>query len=423
MPTITPLGRRAAVFLAAGACLASLGAAVAPAASAAPVLGTLSITPTTGTESTGLNASLSAPCPVDSTGIVGYLTGPGIAAESSVLQSNRSPVQSFQISSIFKDVFAANSVAQPNGTYTVRMACIGSDAFTENGEFSQQVVFTPRAGTNNATYVTQVPPTTTVLATPTPADPVVSGSSVTLQATVDGGSSGTPTGSVQFRSGSSNVGAAVALVSGVASVTTTALPAGTGSLTAVYVPGGGNPLAASTSAPVSYVVAGPTSITGTPRVGRTLTCAATTGGTKSYTWTKNGVLTGITTASVSAPASWLNATVSCALTSTKGATSVTRASAPVKVLIGSAPVATTKPSVRGIAKVGKVLTCAHGTWSPTPSTYKYQWLRSGRAITGKTASTYKAVAADRGKLISCKVTAVKPGYTNGTATAPARKVT
>jgi hypothetical protein len=426
------LGRRMIAVLAAGAAAAGLVAAsglVMP-AQATTSLGTLTITPATGNESNSLHGVTSASCPGGSTGIIGYMTGPGITeqnngATQSILLSNHVVATDFDFSNIFKDVFAANSIAAPSGTFNVRIACIGADFFTEVGQFSQQVNFTPTGGTNAASYVTVIPtqPTTTTLATPTPADPVVSGSSVHLSATVDGGAAGTPTGQVQFKSGATNLGAPVALTAGAATLDTTALPAGTDSLTAVYVPGGGNALGTSTSSAVSYVVAGPTSITGTARVDGVISCGATTGGTKTYLWKKAGVSTGITSASVTVPASWLNASITCDLTSTKSATQVTRTSAAVKIALGATLVNRVRPKVLGIMHVGRRLTCSPGTWSPSATSYRYQWLRAGRPIAGKTARTYRTVRADKGKLISCKVTAVRAGHTSGVAKSPARKVT
>lgn len=425
MRITTHLGRRVTALLAASVLAAGIGVAVSTPAEAAS-LGTLTITPTTGNELTGLNANLSTTCPAGSTGIVGHMAGPGISSSTDVIQSNRpADGASFQIDGTFQSVFANNSIGAPSGAYTVRIACIGADSFTEVGDFSQQVNFTPRAGfPNGATYVT-VPAngTSTTLDVPTPADPVVSGTSVTLHATVNGGANGTPTGSIQFKSGATNVGAPVALTAGAASLSTTALPSGTDSLTAVYVPGGANPLGASTSSAVSYAVAGPTSVTGAVKVGGTITCSAATGGTKTYAWTKNGVVTGITTASIAVPASWYNASVTCSLTSTKSATSVTRTSAAVKIALGSALRYTVRPKVLGKTKVGKVLTCSHGTWSPAATSYKYQWYRGATALVGKIAVKYKTVRKDKGKLITCKVTASTAGYASGVAKAPARKVT
>jgi len=73
-------------------------------------------------------------------------------------------------------------------------------------------------------------------------------------------------------------------------------------------------------------------------------------------------------------------------------------------------------SISGTAAVGKKLTAKPGTWDDG-TTFTYQWLRSGTPIAGKTASTYTLTAADRGKVISVKVTAVNETTGNAVVTA------
>jgi hypothetical protein len=324
----THIRQRVTALLAAGAVAAGLGVALAPPVAAATSLGTLTITPASGTETTGLEGALSASCPAGSTGQNGYVSGPGLTGEA-VLDSNRPPATTFSFSNTLLDVFQGAGIAAPNGTYTVRIACIGADFFTENGEFSQALSVTPRTGLGSTfNYVTQ---------------------------------SGT---------------------------------------------------------------AGPVTLTGTAKVGKTLTCstAPVSGATQTYAWYRNGVATGNSTASVSVPASWYNATVLCKVTTTKDAVPVVKTSNSVKIALGSALVYSVRPKVLGKAKVGKVLTCSHGTWVPAATSYKYLWFRGTKALTTKTKATYKVVSKDRGKLITCRVTAIKSGYANGVAKAPARKI-
>ncbi|HMS37072.1 MAG TPA: hypothetical protein PKA93_07925 [Arachnia sp.] len=64
----------------------------------------------------------------------------------------------------------------------------------------------------------------------------------------------------------------------------------------------------------------------------------------------------------------------------------------------------------GTAKVGKNLTAAKGSWSPSSVTATYQWLRDGKAIKGATAAKYKLVAADAGKPGTWKPKGVKLSY-------------
>lgn len=63
-----------------------------------------------------------------------------------------------------------------------------------------------------------------------------------------------------------------------------------------------------------------------------------------------------------------------------------------------------RPTVRGVARVGRTLTCAKGTWRGTaPVRFAYAWLRDGRARAR--GSRLKLKAADAKHLVSCTVTA------------------
>jgi hypothetical protein len=79
--------------------------------------------------------------------------------------------------------------------------------------------------------VTGAGPAATTTAVVSSVNPSTVGQSVTFTATVTGSS---PTGSVQFKDGASNLGVPVTLSGGSAALTTAALTAGTHSITAVY---------------------------------------------------------------------------------------------------------------------------------------------------------------------------------------------
>lgn len=81
------------------------------------------------------------------------------------------------------------------------------------------------------------------------------------------------------------------------------------------------------------------------------------------------------------------------------------------------PVNTVAPAISGTPAVGSVLTCSTGTWSNTPTSFAYQWLRDGAAISGATASTYTQVSEDSGAAISCTVTASNAGGSASVSTA------
>jgi len=92
-----------------------------------------------------------------------------------------------------------------------------------------------------------------------------------------------------------------------------------------------------------------------------------------------------------------------------GYTTVSRDSAATAaVALGKLVGAT--PTITGTAKVEQTLTAKPGTWAPTPDTLKYQWYRSGAAITGATAPTYKLSQADTGKKITVTTTGSRSAY-------------
>ena len=76
-----------------------------------------------------------------------------------------------------------------------------------------------------------------------------------------------------------------------------------------------------------------------------------------------------------------------------------------------APVNTTAPTIAGTAKVGQALTATDGTWTNTPTSYAYQWLRCNGGgnscvnVANGTQKTYTLVGADAGRTIRVKVTA------------------
>ncbi|WP_345544630.1 cutinase family protein [Microbacterium jejuense] len=83
------------------------------------------------------------------------------------------------------------------------------------------------------------------------------------------------------------------------------------------------------------------------------------------------------------------------------------------------------PVITGTPRVGSTISVTTGQWSPTPSTWKYQWLRDGVAISSATGKTYTVVAADAGAALTVRVSGTSTGYTSlskvsasATATSP-----
>ncbi|MGA9860269.1 MAG: hypothetical protein WBQ18_20550 [Solirubrobacteraceae bacterium] len=90
-------------------------------------------------------------------------------------------------------------------------------------------------------------------------------------------------------------------------------------------------------------------------------------------------------------------------------------------LANVAPVNSVAPAIAGSALQGQTLTASTGNWSPTPTSYAYQWQRSSDGgttwsdIAGATGSTYAVPAGDLGDDIQVIVTATN-SYGTGAAT-------
>src|SRR5258705_6332074 len=77
----------------------------------------------------------------------------------------------------------------------------------------------------------------------------------------------------------------------------------------------------------------------------------------------------------------------------------------------AAPVNTVPPAISGTPTVGQGLTASDGTWSNTPTSFAYQWLRcngggnSCASVANGTLKTYTLVGADAGRTMRVRVTA------------------
>jgi hypothetical protein len=176
---------------------------------------------------------------------------------------------------------------------------------------------------------------------------------------------------------------------------------------------------AKTSAATTAVAAGtltaPTpTISGTKAVGNTLTIVPGTWGpapvTLAYQWYRSGVaISGATASTYKLTTTDQTKTMTVRVTGTKsGYTTVAHTSAATTAVLGSFTAPT--PTLSGTQRVGYTLTANPGTWSPAPTTMTYQWYRSGAAISGATAKTYKLTSTDRGTYVKVRVTGAKSGY-------------
>ena len=161
-------------------------------------------------------------------------------------------------------------------------------------------------------------------------------------------------------------------------------------------------------------VAGAPSVQGAAKVGSVL--AADPGSwapntTFSFQWHRGGAAIDAATArSYTVGAADLGQILTVAVTGARdGYDSATAVSAPTAAVAAGTLTAPT-PLVNGTRKVGYALSAAPGTWT-AGTALKYQWYRSGIAITGATGYKYTLAAADLGRAMRVRVTGTKPGYT------------
>jgi hypothetical protein len=159
-------------------------------------------------------------------------------------------------------------------------------------------------------------------------------------------------------------------------------------------------------------------ISGTPRVGSTLTTAPgtwTPGTSLAYAWAANGVpVAGATTSSLALTPSLVGRSVTVTVTGTKsGYRTTTRSSAAVRIAKGV--LSSAKPRVTGSAKVGKTLKVKVGRWSPRPS-FRFTWYAGNRVVKTTTSPSVKVSKKWAGKKLKVKVTGTRAGYTTTSAT-------
>ena len=156
-------------------------------------------------------------------------------------------------------------------------------------------------------------------------------------------------------------------------------------------------------------------LSGTVRVGSTLTANAGTWSPApvvlEYAWQRGGVaISGATASTYALVAADIGAKITASVTGSKsGYVTVSKTSAATSAVIGVLT-ATPVPTLSGTLQVGKTLTASAGSWEPSPVSLTYTWQRDGVSISGAVAATYPLVAADIGTKITATVTGAKSGY-------------
>ncbi|WP_229067675.1 hypothetical protein [Actinoplanes sp. DH11] len=169
-------------------------------------------------------------------------------------------------------------------------------------------------------------------------------------------------------------------------------------------------------------------ISGTVRVGSTVRVVtgtwspAATG--YAYQWTSGGVaIKGATGSSYAIPAGQRGKRLGVTVTAKRAnRLNSPAASAGVSVGWGVAPKATRLPTITGTAKAGKTLKVTVGAWSPSASSYRYEWRLNGKVVKGATGSTVKIQKSWKGKKVTVVVTAKRSGHHDGKATSKAVQI-
>jgi hypothetical protein len=168
-------------------------------------------------------------------------------------------------------------------------------------------------------------------------------------------------------------------------------------------------------------------VAGTPAVGQQLLCLH--GAWKgqpppsfTYQWLRDSAeIPSATASSYTVGEEDRGKSIACRVTASNSVGSVQATSRSVPIP-GNQPLNQEPPEVSGTLAMGETLTCLPGTWSGQPApTFTYQWLVEGLSIPGATASTYTVLAADRGLVLSCRVTATNR-VGSSSATSQGRRV-
>ena len=194
----------------------------------------------------------------------------------------------------------------------------------------------------------------------------------------------------------------------------------------------GYPTASKTSAGTAPIAKGTLSaptptITGTRKVGSTLTAVPGTWGpapvTLSYKWYRSGTaISDASAATYKLRSGDAGKTITVKVTGTKsGYNTATKTSAGTAT-IAKGTLTAPAPTITGTAAYGSTLTAVPGAWGPSPVTLTYRWYRSNILISDASAATYKVRSGDRGRTLTVKVTGSKTGYSTASKTSIGTKV-
>jgi hypothetical protein len=155
------------------------------------------------------------------------------------------------------------------------------------------------------------------------------------------------------------------------------------------------------------------SITGTKRVGKTLTAKVGTWVPvplfQTYQWYRNGkAITDATDSTYTVVAADRGKRLKVKVTATFVGYATASRTSKSTAKIKAGVLTSARPT---ISRFEWTATAAAGTWSPTPVTLKYQWYLGGKKIAGATSATFDIPASYVNKKIQVRVVGTKAGYT------------
>ena len=171
----------------------------------------------------------------------------------------------------------------------------------------------------------------------------------------------------------------------------------------------------------AYLTPGHPTITGSAKVGSTLTANPgkwkPSDTTFTYQWNRDGVpISGATAVTYEAANADAGHKLSVTVTGDRyHFNDVTVTSASTKTIGGGVLVAPV-PQIVGTPTRGATLTAVPGTWGPGTVALTYQWRRGGTKIPGASGSTYVVTKTDAGKRLTVSVTGVEVGFATTTET-------
>jgi hypothetical protein len=422
--------------------LAVLGAsALVPTSAQAVAAGTVALTPTTGNVDSLITLSTSGPCSSSAVNVQAVVSGFGfsdpvvVRTPSSTGFSSSNPMN-LALENTFL-VYAQDYGTPLVGPYQLAVQCVDALGSVVLNEFTTTMNWTTPgnslANVDQATYTSSLPAasTTTTLATSL-TSPRTYGTALTLSATVDAGDTDPTTGSVEFRDGATLLGTVALSGTNTAQKTGVVLNAGSHSLTAKYV--GVSGFGASTSSatsftinPAAFVRTKAPALVGQAKVGVRIVgnwgAWSPSPTSVKYQWLRDGApISGATNYAYVPSTADAGKRISMRFTLTRASyTTVVQTTPQATVALGTFSRSKTA-AVIGTTRAGYTVSAYNGAWSPTPSSYRYQWYRNGVAISRATGSKYKISTADRGKRLQVKVTALRTGFTPGVSWSPSRTV-